>query len=197
MFSCELYQLNSDLCGSLDEAGCPIAADVLKRLRFETLLSEVSSAFVNVSALEVDSQIERSLRRIVEFPGLDRCGLGEVSRSRNEILVTHSYQLPGIPRSADTILDSKFPSYAKMVHPGLVIRLPDHLPADAVREREYIALTGLRSNLTIPLLHMGAVIGGFAGLKRRQAEVLIRCCRGKHLQPPASECPVRSRFKGR
>ena len=172
VLSCELYQLNSDLCDSLDAAGCPIATDVVKRLQFETLLSEVSSAFVNVSAREVDSQIEGSLRRIVEFLGLDRCGLGEVSGDRKEILVTHSYQLPGIPTSANIMLDSEFPIYAKMVHQGLVIRLPDDLPSDAFREREYIARSGLRSNLTIPLLEMGAVVGGIGFTSYRSNRVL-------------------------
>jgi signal transduction histidine kinase len=172
VLACDMRKLDSDLCDSLDEAGCPIATDVLKRLLFETLLSEVSSAFVNVPAREVDAQIERSLRQIVEFLGLDRCGLGEVSRDRKKILVTHSYQLPGIPTSANIMLDSEFPVYAKMVHQGLVIRLPDDLPADAIREREYISRTGLKSNLTIPLLHMGAVVGGIGFTTYRSNRIL-------------------------
>ncbi len=172
LLPCEMRQLNSDLCDSLDEAGCPIATDVFKYLQFETLLSEVSSAFVNVPAREVDAQIERSLQRMVELLGLDRCGLGEVSRDRKKILVTHSYQLPGIPPSANIMLDSEFPVYARMVHQGLVIRLPDDLPGDAIREREYIARTGLRSNLTIPLLAMGAVVGGIGFTSYRSNRVL-------------------------
>lgn len=172
MLPCEMRQLNSGLYDSLDEAGCPIASDVLKRLQFETLLSELSSLFVNVPARNVDSKIERSLQRIVEFLGLDRCGLGEVSGDRNRILVTHSYQLPGIPPSSKILLDSEFPVYAKMVHQGLVVRLPDDLPAEATREREYITRTGLKSNLTIPLLEMGVVVGGIGFTSYRSNRTL-------------------------
>lgn len=168
----EMRQLNSDLCNSLERGSCPIAADVYKRLQFEKLLTELSSAFVNVPARDVDAQIERSLRQIVELLGLDRCGLGEITRDRKRILVTHSFQLPGIPPSESIMLDSEFPVYAKMVHQGLVIRLPDDLPSDAIREREYITRTGLRSNLTIPLLDMGVVVGGIGFTSYRSNRVL-------------------------
>ena len=35
----EVDTLTSDLCDRLEEAGCPLAAEVQKRFRFETLLS--------------------------------------------------------------------------------------------------------------------------------------------------------------
>ena len=58
------------------------------------------------------------------------------------------------------MLDSDFPAYAKMIHQGMVIRLPDDMPPDETRVREYCRQTGLKSNLTIPLVVRGAVVGG-------------------------------------
>lgn len=156
----EIDALTSDKYRGLADAGCPLAMDVQHRLRFESLLTELSAKFVNVPASQVDSQIEWGLGRIVEFLGIDRSGLGQVSADRKQLLVTHSYQLPGIPPSAKLMLDSQFPTFARMVHQGMVIRLPDDMPPDATQEREYFLRVGLKSNVTIPLMVMGIVVGG-------------------------------------
>ncbi len=122
--------LSKGVSQALDEAGCPLAGDMHRRLAFETLLSELSAKFVNVPASQVDSQIEWGLRRVVELLEIDRCGLGQVSPDRQQLVVTHSYQLPGVPPSAKLMLDSDFPEYARMIHQGMVIRLPDDMPPD-------------------------------------------------------------------
>ncbi len=110
--------------------------------------------------------------RIVELFGIDRAGLGEVSADEKQLVVTHSYQLPGIPPSAKLMLDSQFPTYARMVHQGMVIRLPDDLPNEATQEREYCRSTGLKSNLTIPLIVMGTVVGGIGFSCYRSQRIL-------------------------
>ena len=152
--------LSSVVFSRMQDIGCPLAADSKQRFQFEKLLSELSAKFINVSAEQVDSQIKWGLQQIVELLGIDRSGLGQVSADRKQIVVTHSYELPGIPPSAGFLLDSRFPYFAKMVYQGAVIRLPDELPLEASREREYCAQTGLRSNVTIPLVVMGSVVGG-------------------------------------
>ena len=164
--------LGSNQCETLNAAGCPLATSMQERLAFETLLAELSTKFVNVSASQVDSQIEWGLRRIVELFGIDRSGLGEVSSDEKQLVVTHSYQLPGIPPSAKLMLDSQFPTYARMVHHGMVIRLPDDLPNEATQEREYCRSTGLKSNLTIPLIVMGTVVGGIGFSCYRSQRIL-------------------------
>ena len=164
--------IGSNQCETLGAAGCPLAAAMQERLAFETLLAELSTKFVNVSASQVDSQIEWGLRRIVELFGIDRSGLGEVSADKKQLVVTHSYQLPGIPPSAKLMLDSQFPTYARMIHHGMVVRLPDDLPQEATQEREYCRTTGLKSNLTIPLIVMGKVVGGIGFSSYRSQRIL-------------------------
>ncbi len=164
--------LGANQCEALGTAGCPLAASIRERLAFEALLAELSTKFVNVSPSRVDSQIEEGLMRIVELFGIDRAGLGEVSADEKQLVVTHSYQLPGIPPSAGLMLDSRFPTYARMVHHGMVIRLPDDVPNDASPEREYCRSTGLKSNLTIPLIVMGTVVGGIGFSCYRSQRIL-------------------------
>jgi signal transduction histidine kinase len=151
-------RITSELCHVLGNAGCPLAVPVEERLRFETFLANLSATFVNVPASQVDSQIESGLRQIVEFLDLDRSGLGEMSAEG--LVITHSYQMPGIPPSPRVVLEAQFPFYAMKVHQGDVFRLPDDLPPEATREREFATRTGLKSNLTIPLKVTGSVVGG-------------------------------------
>src|SRR5438874_4669630 len=66
-----------------------------ERLRFESLLSRLSATFINLPADEVDSQIERGLQQIVEFLGIERSSLAQFSEDGSELMVTHSYTIPG------------------------------------------------------------------------------------------------------
>ena len=47
-----------------------------ERLRFETLLTDISARFVNLPADQIDGEIEDAQRRICEFLNLDRSSLG-------------------------------------------------------------------------------------------------------------------------
>lgn len=151
--------LDSRSCETLEAIGCPLAVESHRRLRFETLLTELSSQFVNVTANEVDLQIEWALKRIVELLGIDRCGFGEVSADGVQFLVTHSYQLPTVPTCLGFVLQTQFPTYVRMIRQGTVIRLPEDLPPGADLEREYLRQSGLKSSLTIPLTVKGSVVG--------------------------------------
>lgn len=151
-------KITPELCAVLGDAGCPLALSVDERLRFETFLANLSATFVNVPASQVDAHIESGLRQIVEFLDLDRSGFGELSAEGLEI--THSYQVPGVPPSPRVLVETLFPFYAQMIHKGQAFRLPEDLPPEASREREFTTRSGLKSNLTIPLKVTGSVVGG-------------------------------------
>ncbi|MFO0821787.1 MAG: ATP-binding protein [Gemmataceae bacterium] len=114
--------------------------------------------FVNVTADQVDSQIVSALRQIVEFLAIDRSGLAELLG--DQMVITHSFERPGVPPSPRVILEAHFPFYARKVRAGDAFRLPDDLPPEATVEREFLIRTGLKSNLTIPLKVTGSVVGG-------------------------------------
>ncbi|MFO0818423.1 MAG: ATP-binding protein [Pirellulales bacterium] len=155
----------------LEDAGCPLAPPMRERMRFEALLADLSATFVNVSADQVDSQIMVGLRQIVEFLGIDRSGLGQVVPGENNILITHSYQVEGVPPTPGGILEFQFPVYARKIHEGAPIRLPDDIQdiPEAAAEREYLSRSGLKSQLTIPLRAAGSIVGGigFASFRTR------------------------------
>jgi signal transduction histidine kinase len=162
--------LTSDLCNILEEAGCPLASPVQERIRFETLLGELSATFVNLAASQVDSQIESALQRLVVFLGLDRGGLAELLVDQKQLVITHSYSMPGVPPDPRTIVDDELPWYAKAIYKGeplLLAALPDDLPPEATAEREHCLRVGLKAHVMIPLKVMGSVVGaiGFASFR--------------------------------
>src|SRR5260370_42191210 len=123
-----------------------------ERLRFETLLSRLSATFINLPADKVDGQIDDSLKQIVEFLAIERSTLGQFSEDGSELVVTHSYVVPGFAPSERVNLSLTLPWYVAQLRRGEVLRftrLPDDLPPEAVHEREYLLRGGVpQSHLT-------------------------------------------------
>src|SRR5262249_27869722 len=67
-----------------------------ERLRFETLVSEVSAAFLTLPASEVDDEINRMLQRVGETLDFDRAALAERQEATDTMQVTHSWTRAGI-----------------------------------------------------------------------------------------------------
>src|SRR5262249_47247111 len=88
-----------------------------------------------------------------------------------QLVITHSYHVPGAPPNTRIILDEELPWYTRTIYQGEVLRLsalPADLPSDAVKEREYCLRVGLKSHVMIPLKVMGSVVGaiGFGSFHR-------------------------------
>jgi signal transduction histidine kinase len=148
----------------LEDAGCPLAPAIQERLRFETLLAELSAKFVNVPANQVDSQIQSGLQRIVEFLRIDQGGLVEVLMDQKQLVNTHSYHTTGAAH-VRVVMDEALPWYTRTVYQGEIVRfraLPDDLPPEAVQEREQCIRVGLKAQVMIPLKVMDAVVGAIA-----------------------------------
>jgi DNA-binding CsgD family transcriptional regulator len=135
--------------------------------RFETFLADLSATFLSVPADKVNSQIVAGLRQIVEFLGIDRCGFGELPAEASKIVITHSYEVPGVPATPRIYIEDHWADYAKKLRQGKPFRVPEDLPAQATAEREYLVRVGLKSQFSIPLKMAGAVVGaiGFASFR--------------------------------
>lgn len=163
--------LTGDLCSTLATEGCPLASLLDERLQFETFLAELSAAFVSQRDDKIDNQIESALRHIVEFLDVDRGAFMQYSEDKRQALVRHSYAAPGFPPYPFTILDGELPWYLGKIREGQVLRfsrLPEELPPEAEKEREFCLRQGLKSHLMIPLKLDGLMIGviGFGCFRR-------------------------------
>src|SRR5262249_29223630 len=122
---------------------------------------------------QIDSQIEYGLRHLVEFLSIERSSLGQFSEDGSELLVTHSYTVPGFTPFPRVNLASLWPWYTAKLRAGEVLRysrLPDGLPPEAVHEREYCLQGGPRSTLAIPFKVGESVLGaiGFGSWQRER-----------------------------
>ena len=135
------------------------------RLRFETALSEQAARFSSVSAAEVDGEIERALERIADVLEVDWGSLAEYSPETRQAQHTYTWVAHGVPPPPATIAFDDIPWVVAQLRRGALVRFArlEELPADAaaVDRRTYRGL-GVRSQVAVPLVVEGAVIGALA-----------------------------------
>jgi formate hydrogenlyase transcriptional activator len=64
------------------------------RLRFETIIADLSAQFVNLDSDLIDGAIQDAQRRIVEALDLDRSTLFQFSEDRSALVFTHYWSRP-------------------------------------------------------------------------------------------------------
>jgi len=125
------------------------------RLRFETLLADLSARFVNIPAAKVDTEIEDAQRQVCECLDLDMCLLWQLSPDHpGSMLLTHSHLPSGLPPLPE-IWDCKesFPWALERFLRGETIvlsRLTD-APVEASLDVEVVRSFGVKSLVSIPL----------------------------------------------
>ena len=126
-----------------------------EQLRFEMLLSDISSHFVNLPVDQIDREIEDAQGRICECLGLDLSVLWQFSMETPRIItLTHMYRpLGGPPPPEPMYAHEYFPWSQKQVEQCRIINISslEDYPADAARDKETSLHFGVKSNLTFPL----------------------------------------------
>ncbi len=127
-------------------------ASIEGRLRFERLLSELSTAFIRLSGREVDNKIQYGLKKVVEFLDIDASSIAELTPDGQGYHITHYYRTPGYPtppiRSSELV-----PWYTERLLKGKIFvleRLPDDLPDDVPSEHVHL-MKYVKAHLAIPL----------------------------------------------
>jgi len=158
-----LQLLSEVFAGALERRRAELALN--ERLRFEALLSELSAVFSGLPALEIDNEITRGLRRIVDFLEVDRGSLVTLSEDRLSARTTHSWAADGVAPAPSTITLDQIPWTAARLLDGVVVRFSrlEELPAEeaAMDRRTYLGL-GIKSRVEIPLMVGNTVVGALA-----------------------------------
>lgn len=138
-------------------------ADLEERLRFERLIADLSSKFVNLPAGQVDREVEDAQRRVCEFLGLDLCVLWQWSLDTPRyITITHLYRpLGGPPPPQRMDAQDMAPWCVPQVLAQKVVAVEslDSLPPEAARDKEVWRHYGIKSALIFPLSAGGQVLG--------------------------------------
>ena len=142
----------------------PLRAELEDRLRFERLIADLSAEFVNLDTDLIDGAIQDAQRRIVEALDLDRSTLFQFSDDDAELLFTHYWSRPGLP--PPPLMPSPtglFPWAVNKILKGEMVCFSsvNELPPEGP-DRENIVSIGTKSNVTVPLIVSGRVVGAVA-----------------------------------
>jgi hypothetical protein len=135
-----------------------------ERLRFETLLSDLSAGFAAGDPTTADRDIERGLRRVVEALDVDRVTLTTLTPSSDEVRVTHSWTREGVTPLRNMVRGNHAPWILSRLRQGLIVRLgrSGDLPVEATVDRRTVERFGTRSAVVIPLVVGGSTVGSLA-----------------------------------
>ncbi len=143
------------------------------RLEFETLISDISSRFINLPSGAVDREIEDVQRRVCEVLGVDLSALWE-GAAEGPLTLTHFYssQEDLLPPMRGMSAGDYFPWLQQEMMAGRVVAASslEELPEEATFDRDNLRLFGVRSNLTVPLLVGGTSNIGAMGLNTTRTE---------------------------
>jgi formate hydrogenlyase transcriptional activator len=145
-----------------------------KQLRFQMLLVEISTLFINLPADRIDIAIEDAQHSISEFLDVDRSTLWQVCEEEPDaLLLTHLHQPSGIPSPPDRMNGKDFfPWTVQKVLGGEVVTISkiSDLPPEAGRDRENFRVYGTKSAVCVPLSVGGGPVFGLLSFAMTREE---------------------------
>ncbi len=135
------------------------------RLRFETLLSELSARFVNLPSDQIDRAIEQCLAQICKFLNARRGGLHQFSDDGRTLALTHAHVASGVTPLPKMTTSDAYPWSTEQIRRGRVIlyrRIPEDIPIEAQSEKRFFVEAGAKSFLAVPLKVGDTVMGALA-----------------------------------
>jgi signal transduction histidine kinase len=132
------------------------------RLRFETLLADLSAKLIRVEIRSIDAALGAALQQAVTFLGMDRGNLDECGEGASVAAI--SWAKPGIQPGPSRVVGGDFSWTMDTLQRGDIVRLSRlvELPASAAADRESYERFGIRSHLSIPLRAGGPLLGVLA-----------------------------------
>ena len=130
-----------------------------ERLRFEALLAELSAGLIHVAASGIDAALERGLRQVGTFLGVDRGSVDEYVEGGPSVRI--AWAPPGLEEPPRVMDSDQFPWSAEKLRRGDVVRFAskDELPEEAVIDRASFERVGTRSKVSLPLRAGGPMLG--------------------------------------
>jgi transcriptional regulator with GAF, ATPase, and Fis domain len=129
-------------------------AERTQQLKFEELISRISSEFINLPHDQIDNKIDTGLKLVAETLDFDRSLFHEFSEDKQLLHVTHYFLKPGIKRPPSTITSEAQPWFTKTILKGESVKT-DYiydLPDKAEREKKYLLKQDVKSGIAVPLM---------------------------------------------
>jgi len=132
------------------------------RLRFETLLADLSAKLIHVETRGLDAALGTALQQAVAYLGMDRGRLAEYVEGVS--IAAISWAEPGIQPAPSIVAGEQFTWTREILQRGGIVRFSRllELPASAAADRVSYERLGIRSHLSIPLRAGGPLLGVLA-----------------------------------
>jgi signal transduction histidine kinase len=134
-------------------------SELAERLRFETLLVELSAGLIHVPASGIDTALRLALQQVVTFLDVDRGNLDEGLNGGPRVRI--AWSRPGLADPPQLLDADQFPWTSERLARGDVVRFSglDDLPEAAAIDRRNYERAGTRSKVSFPLRAGGPMLG--------------------------------------
>jgi PAS domain S-box-containing protein len=138
------------------------------RLKFQHLITTVSSRFINLYPAQIDDEIDYTLQKIGVFADADRSYVFQFSDDHKTVSCTHEWcadQIESVTERIQNASVDAFPWALKRFLDGQMLLIPrvSDLPPEAIKEKQEFEEQGTRSILAVPMIFSNRVMG-FIGL---------------------------------
>ena len=181
------------------------------RVRFENLITSISTHFINLPSERIDMGIRYALHALGEFAGADRCYIFMFSQDGGTVDCTHEWCSQGVEpqiKRLKGLAVSRFPWFMERVRNLQTVNVHrvSSLPGPAAAERDEFLTEGIRSLIVVPMVHRGVPRGylGFdavreekrwsdetAGLLRIVGEIFVNALDRKKIDEALTEAKAR------
>src|SRR5688572_15436128 len=140
-------------------AGSRVRKLLKDRLRFETLLADLSAKLIHVETRGLDAALGAALQQAVTFLGMDRGSIDEYADGVS--VASISWTEPGMQPRPSIVAGGHFSWTMETLRRGGIVRFSRllELPASAAADRVSYERLGIRSHLSIPLRAGGPLLG--------------------------------------
>jgi signal transduction histidine kinase/ABC-type uncharacterized transport system substrate-binding protein len=134
------------------------------RLRFETLLADLSSRFTASSAADAEASIESGLHRVGDVLGVDWATVRLFEDHGDEARLAQAWTRDGVAPRPTVVRDDQMPWIFARLRQGHTVRVTDakDLPDEAAIDRRGLEALGTRSLVVLPLLAGQSITGLFS-----------------------------------
>ncbi|MDK2973193.1 MAG: two-component system, sensor histidine kinase and response regulator [Candidatus Sumerlaeota bacterium] len=146
-----------------------------QQVTFRALVTEISTAFINLAPTQINAGVDDALRRIGEYTGVDRAYVFRFSPDLSTMRNTHEWCAPGITPQIDNLQSvscAEVPFFLRCMLAHETIQLPrlDDLPPEAARDRAVLEPQGIKSLVCVPMIHQGSLEGmlGFDSVRQEK-----------------------------
>jgi signal transduction histidine kinase/ABC-type uncharacterized transport system substrate-binding protein len=152
-----------------------------EEMKFQKLISELSTLFIDLRPDQVDVGIDSALHRVVESLALDRVTVNEFVENGSALKITHLSSQQSGPQLGALIPSSEIPFLTTQLgdNKAVIISSFDRCIDMSTNERESLRSRGVQAGVFVPLEARGSVLGALAFIspvERRWSEkVTVQC----------------------